>query len=204
MGTLLLATTFIFSGCQSSKVAYGNKYYFKQQPRPVQSTTVAQPSAAPEKIASLSPTDEELLASIKPELKKYRSTNKLMADAKQKLTTKLKESGQTQLANRVERISDIAASAKDQSLTREEARSKRKEIRREIRELTKEWKATSPNSENFLDDLDPYLRKAILFWGLGLILSILGVLIPFIWILASISWLVGTVFFVLWLVEELE
>jgi len=204
IGAFLVSATFIFSGCQSSKVAYGNKYYFKQQPRTLTQGKELQPSAVPEKLESRSLADQELLASIDSELKQHKNVEAMMEKATQKLTKKLDESGHAQLAERVSNISDMAAATKDQSLTKREARNKRKEVRREIRELTKEWKATSPNSESFLDDLDPNLKKAIIFWALGLVLSIVASFVPFVWILASISWLVGTVFFILWLVEELE
>ncbi|MGB3585230.1 MAG: hypothetical protein WBA23_01760 [Tunicatimonas sp.] len=210
IGVLLLSATCIFSSCQSSKVAYGNKHYFKQQPRVAQQQPTLQPSEVPDKLESLSLADEELLASIKPELEQYKSTEKLMADATQKLTKKLHKSGNSQLAERIEGISDLAVSAKDESLTRRESKNKRKEIRREIRSLAKDLKA-SPNSETIFDDLDPYLRKAILFWILGLILTILAVALSgaggvgvIFSILSGISWLVGSIFFILWLVEELD
>ena len=168
IGAFLLSATFIFSSCQSSKVAYGNKYYFKQQPRTLTQSKELQPSAVPERLESLSLADQELLASIDSELKQHKDVEVMMEKATQKLTKKLGESGHAQLADRVSNISDMAAASKDQSLTKREARNKRKEVRREIRELTKEWKATSPNSESFLDDLDPNLKKSNYFLGFGI------------------------------------
>ena len=191
------ATAFLFTGCQSSKIAYGNSYYFKQQPR----STPVDKVKAPEKVASLGVKDEVLLASIQHQVRQHQDPESLMKKARQKLDEQLAQTDRTHLQERVRRVSALATSAN--TLNRQEKRARRKEIRQELKALAKEFKR-SPQSSSDLDDLDPNLRKAIIFWGVGLILSIIGAvtITSFIWILASIAWLVGSVFFILWLVEE--
>ena len=198
--SISLAITSLFTGCQSSKIAYGNSHYFKQQPR---STSVSK-DKVPERVASLGLKNETLLVSIQQEVKQHKDTKSLMAEAEQKLNEQLAQTGNTHLQERIGRVSELATSVSE-SANRQEKKAKRKEIRQEIKALAKELKS-APHSSSDLDDLDPYLKKAIIFWGIGLVLSIIGAatITSFVWILASIAWLVGSVFFILWLVEELD
>lgn len=51
------------------------------------------------------------------------------------------------------------------------------------------------------EDSKRYLRWALIFLGAGIILSLLGYLVPFTWYLGYIAYLASGVFFVLWLVN---
>lgn len=45
------------------------------------------------------------------------------------------------------------------------------------------------------------LRWALILLGTGVVLSLLGLAVPFVWILAYIAYLGATVFFIIWLVN---
>lgn len=195
-GALLIGS--VFTGCQSSKIAYGNSYYFKQSPREV----APESSTEPEKVLTDVP-EEPLLVSAEPKSQPHQTTEARITEAEQKIVNQ-SAPRETGVQNRIEKITEMAASARSSSLDRREKREKRQEIRREIKALSRELKA-SPQASSELSDLDPNLRKAIIFGGIGLVLSIIGsvTLTPAIWVLASIAWLAGSVFFIIWLVEEL-
>ncbi len=193
----------IFSGCQSSKIAYGNSYYFKQTPKALPAQQTADRAATPEKIASESISSKELQASIAQKVQKTEDVEAMVESAQQQL----EKSGNENLKQHVARINNLKEAAKDQYLTKKEVRATRKEMRKEIKSLVKEYRKTaSPNKAEGLNDLDKNLRLAIIFLGVGLILSIIygASYVPAIGVIASIAWLVGVIFFIVWLVEELS
>ncbi len=203
----LLAITMLFSQCQSSKIAYGNKYYFKQSPRTEKAvaSAVTRPEA-PEKVIPQGPTEESIItASVNHRIIKQESPQQMMQEAKAQLEANLDAGEKALLKQRAEKIQNLAMSAKDKQLDRRERRAFRKEMKEEMKSLAEDFNSiTESKDSSAFDDLDENLRKAIIFWAIGLGISIVGVFIPFIWILASISYLVGTIFFILWLVEELD
>lgn len=203
----LIAVSLLFSQCQSNKIAFGNKYYFKQQPRtaPATATIAAKPEAL-EPVVSQGLAEEPMLtASIKREVVQQPTVTNLIEEAKADLAENIEAGEMLILKQRAEKIKALAQSSKDQRLDRKERKASRKEMKKEVKALVKEYNAIKSTQEsNFLDDLDDNLRKAIIFWGIGVIFSIISSFVPFMWILASISYLVGTIFFILWLVEELD
>lgn len=198
----------IFSSCQSSKIAYGNSYYFKQTPKKIApSQEVTDRVAAPEKVSSESISSADLQVSVASKIQKPEKVETMIETAQQQLAENLEKSGNEHLKKRVSRINKLAASAKDQDLTKKEVRAKRREIRKEIKLLAKEYRETAaPQREGGLDDLDKNLRLAIIFWGVGLILSIVtaATYVPALGIIAGLAWLAGSIFFIIWLVEELS
>lgn len=204
-GVLIIAC--IFSSCQSSKIAYGNAYYFKQTPKTIAPQEVADRVEAPERISSESISSEDLQASIAQKVQKAKDVETMIETSQKQLAENLEKSGNENLKKSVSHINELVASAKDQDLSKKEIRAKRKEIRKEIKSLAKEYRETAaPDKAGGLDDLDKNLRLAIIFWGAGLVLSIIGSIAGVagspVWILASLSWLVGSIFFIIWLVEE--
>ena len=190
LGMLCLATC--FSGCQSSKIAYGNSYYFKQTPRPVT------PPTATEKA--------NLKASLEKQGLAEEAVATKMAEAREQLDEVVAKSENTALQASVDRTKQLAREMKGEQLTRKEVRSKRKELRQELRVLAKEFKNAAPEETQ---DIDRNLKLALILLGAALVLSIIagatytggyGIL----WLLATLAWLAGVVFFVIWLVEEVS
>lgn len=203
----LMAVSILFSQCQSSKIAYGNKYYFKQTPRTEKPVVpVAARPEAPEQVLPQGLAQEPMVtASVERPIVKQQSTKQRMLEAKAQVEASLDAGEKAMLKQRAEQIQNLAMSAKDKQLDRKERRAFRKEMKKEMKALARDFNSITESQEtNFLDDLDENLRKAIIFWAIGLAISVVATFVPFIWILASISYLVGTIFFILWLVEELD
>jgi len=190
VGTLLLAVCTLFSGCQSSKIAYGNSYYFKQTPKPVE-----KPSAEPVKESTLE-------ASIEIEDISSEDIATKMEEASEQIATIVEKSNNPALKESVNRTQQLAQEMKSDQLTKKEVRAKRKELRKEIKTLTKEFKNAAPEEKN---EIDRNLKLALIFFGVALILSIIGgvsTVGTIFWVLSSIAWIAGIVFFVIWLINE--
>jgi len=203
----LIAISLLFSRCQSSKIAYGNSYYFKQTPKPTAKTKEqAAPLdklEVPETLESLGLPEEEVLASVdQPE--RRATALRLMAEAKEKIDENLAEGP---LRERVEHLGELAESANNENLNRKERRAFRKELKQEVKTLAKELKETySPNNSEEVNDLDRNLKISLILLAAGLLFSILGVIggavgTIFV-ILGTLAFVAGIVFFIIWLVEE--
>ena len=190
VGVFLLTVCTFFSSCQSSKIAFGNSYYFKQTPKPVTKTP-----ATPVKESALE-------ASITIEDVSNEDVKVKMEEAQQQIATLVEKSNNPALKKSVNRTQELAKEIKSDQLTKKEVRAKRKELRKEIKTLTKEFKNASPEEKN---EIDRNLKLAIIFFGVALILSIIGgvsTVGALFWVLSSIAWIVGIVFFVIWLINE--
>lgn len=190
LGMLCLATC--FSGCQSSKIAYGNSYYFKQAPQPVAPPTVQEQANLKASLEKQGITEEAL-------------TTK-MAEAREQLDAVVAKSENSALQNSVDRTKQLAREMKGEQLTRKEVRGKRKELRQELRTLAKEFRNAAPEETQAIDR---NLKLALIFLGIALVLSIIagatvtsGGSFGILWLLATLSWIAGVVFFVIWLVNE--
>lgn len=189
LGMLCLATC--FSGCQSSKIAYGNSYYFKQAPQPVAPPTVQEQANLKASLEKQGITEEAL-------------TTK-MAEAREQLDAVVAKSENSALQNSVARTRQLAREMKGEQLTRKEVRGKRKELRQELRTLAKEFRTASPEQTQALDR---YLRLALILAAAALILTILagatssGTGLGILGLFATLAWIAAVVFFVLWLIEE--
>ncbi|MEM6843659.1 MAG: hypothetical protein AAF632_15635 [Bacteroidota bacterium] len=191
VGLFLVSAAFIFSGCQSSKIAYGNSYYFKQTPKP----TVKSPAASIE--------EGTLEASIAADKVSEEDISTKIEEARQQIATVVEESSSPALKESINRTQQLAKEMHSDQLTKKEVREKRKELRKEIRTLTKEFKNAAPEETK---EIDRKLKLALILFGVAIILSILaGVTATgfgILWALSSIAWVAGVVFFVLWLLEE--
>ena len=190
LGMLCLATC--FSGCQSSKIAYGNSYYFKQTPRAVTPPTAAEQA--------------NLKASLEKQGLIEEAVATKMAEAREQLDEAVAKSENAALQASVDRTKQLAREMKSEQLTRKEVRGKRKELRQELRVLAKEFKNASPQETK---DIDRNLKFALILLGAALVLSIIagatysggyGILA----LLATLAWIAGVVFFILWLVEDVS
>ncbi|MGB3778209.1 MAG: hypothetical protein WA960_07605 [Tunicatimonas sp.] len=176
-----------FSGCQSSKIAYGNSYYFKQTPRPVAPPTAKE--------------TDNLKASLEKQGLTEQSLTAKMEEAREQLDEAVTKSENSAFQASVARTKQLAREMKGEQLTRKEVRGKRKELRQELRTLAKEFKNASPEETKAIDR---NLKLAIIFLGVALILSILAGSTPgygVLGLLATIAIIVSVVFFVLWLLE---
>ncbi len=190
LGMLCLATC--FSGCQSSKIAYGNSYYFKQTPRAVTPPTATEQA--------------NLKASLEKQgLTKETATTK-MAEAREQLDEVVAKSENSALQASVARTKQLAREVKGKQLTRQEKRAKRKELRQELRVLAKEFRNAAPEKTQ---DIDRYLKISLILVAAALLLSIIGAAtvttaggLNIFWLLGSLAWIGAIVFFILWLVEE--
>ena len=187
----VVALAGMFSGCQSSKIAYGNSYYFKQSPK-----ATANPSVTIDKVA---PSSAELQVSSHPEQMTQRDASVLLEKAQAQLQEVAEKSDNVALKESTERFNKTVNSIKGQELTKKEARTKRKELRKELRTLTKEYRNLAPAETN---DLDKNLKVGLILLGVGLVLLILGAFVPVIGLLGVLSMVAGLVFFVIWLATE--
>ena len=96
------------------------------------------------------------------------------------------------------------AKAKYSSLSREEKKTLRKEVRDELRKVAKASKekrsdAYSPQSTA---EMDQDLKLAIIFGAVGLVLSLFSGISAAFWVLAVIAIVVGVVFLIRWLMKQ--
>ena len=187
----VVALAGLFSGCQSSKIAYGNSYYFKQTPKPV-----AEKSAAAEAVAPLS---RELQVSNEQLALIQRDPSALIEQAQRQLLAAVEKTDNEQLKEQASSMNRIADEMKGQTLTKKEARAKRKELRKELRGLAKEYRNMAPSETN---DLDQNLKIALILLGVSLLFFILGAFVGVLGIIGLLALLASLVFFIIWLVNE--
>lgn len=201
----IFCTAGLLTGCQSSKIAYGNSYYFKQTPRPVQpsqvdtslektSTTVALPEANELLVAN-----EEKPASVK-------DIENLIAQAQHQMMEVAEKSNNEALKEKADRIDNIHTAIKDGTLSKKEIRAKRKELRQEVRSLVKAYKA-APDSAEGEQQMDQKLRLSLILGAGGLLLFILGAAVagPIGGVFALLGLLAligGLVMLIIWGVEQ--
>ncbi|MEM9829457.1 MAG: hypothetical protein AAF944_02405 [Bacteroidota bacterium] len=189
---LTLSSSIMFSSCQSSKVAFGNSYYFKQTPKSIDQASVA---SMLEEVEKVTPQGAELYTSLNQEMVSERDAEALIEQAQQQLLAAVEKTDNTELKEKTARMSQLASEMNGQEFTKKEKRAKRKEVRKEVRSLVKEYKSMSPNEVN---DMDKKLKTALILFGVGLIL----LFIPIIGVLGLLSIIAGLVFFIIWLIEE--
>ena len=181
----VMALSGIFSGCQSSKIAYGNSYYLKQSPKPVAQTSDV--IEKPEVIDKVVPGSAELYVSSEPKELTKRDASRLLEQAQAQLLKVVDESDSEALKESAMRFNETVNSMKGQELTKKEARSKRKELRKELRTLAKEYKAAAPQETQ---DMDKQLLLSIIFGGAGLIFLFIIPILGILFILASLVMLI--------------
>lgn len=157
----------VFSGCQSSKIAYGNSYYFKQTPKPVDK---AIPFTEKTEVAKV-PEQNELYVSTREKLGTVMNADAMMKQVRQQLQEVAAKSDNEFLKEKAHRVDKITSSIQEGNLSKKETRTKRRELRKELRELAKEYRHASPNEMN---DIEGGLLVSILLLGGGLLFIIIG------------------------------
>ena len=175
----------MFSGCQSSKIAYGNSYYLKQNPKPVTPVDKVMPNSA------------ELLASTQPEVATPKDASTMLEQAQAKLLAATEKSGNAQLKESAQRISKIADEVKGTEMTKRETRAKRKELRQELQSMAKEYRSMAPDQTNALDQ---NLKVSLILLVAGLILALIPTAVT--QVIGLLAFAAGLVFLIIWLVTE--
>ena len=158
----LLASVSIFSGCQSSKIAYGNSYYFKQTPKPVSKATTPIEKV---EIAKL-PDQSELYVSTQEKA----GTQSMMEKVRRQMLETAEKSDNYYLKEKAQKVDEITSSIQEGNLSKKETRAKRKELRKELRQLVREYHA-APNEMN---DMDNGLLLSIILLAGGFLFLIIG------------------------------
>lgn len=179
----------LFSGCQSSKIAYGNSYYFKQTPKPV--------AEKPKATGEVVPLSDELQVSREQLALAQRNPNALIEQAQRQLLAAVEETDNEKLKESASRMNRTANEMKGQELTKKEIRAKRKELRKEMQTLAKEYRNMAPNKTN---DLDQNLRISLILLVAGLVLLIIPTALTII--VGSLAFIAGLIFLIVWLVTE--
>ena len=187
LGGLVLAS--LFSGCQSSKIAYGNSYYFKQTPRSVDKKVTEQ----------VAPLSSNLQVSREQLALAQRDPKALLEQAQQQLLAVVEENNNGPLKESAVRMNQMANELKGQTMTKKEVRAKRKELRKELKNLAKEYRSMAPNQTN---DLDQNLKASLILLAASILFFILAIIAPVLGIIGLLALLAALVFFIIWLVEE--
>ncbi|WKN43836.1 hypothetical protein [Tunicatimonas pelagia] len=174
ISTLILAIACLavglFSSCQSSKIAYGNSYYFK-----------ATPKAVPQK--EVSPETQQVIASVEKVPMKEVSATERKEALEQKITNlqhHQKQIEETQAAL------DQASTAQEKREVRRQQRAEKKAFRQELKQLTREIR-TAPQ-EVQKENLSSNGRLGLIFAAIGLILLLV---VP-----GSVGTILGTILLV--------
>lgn len=184
-----LCASAVLSGCQSSKIAFGNSYYFKQTPR----TVVAEEQAPAVEVPAEAPKTLEV--ALEPEAE-VASPAAMIKTAQAQLESAIAKSENEELKAQAKRVNNLAQSMQQENTTAREKKVQRKELRKEIKQLKKQIR-TAPNETN---ELDRTLKIALILLIAGLILGIIPVL-P-LQIIGWLAFLAGLVFLIIWLIEE--
>ncbi len=109
------------SSCQSSKIAYGNSYYFKQTPKAVD-------APAPKEKAMVASVQPQSVAPVSAEDKITQSAQRVAAMGETQATLKTS-------------MKDEAMSRAEKRSIKQEARVNKRQMRREMKTLVREYKA---------------------------------------------------------------
>ncbi|MGB3587390.1 MAG: hypothetical protein WBA23_12660 [Tunicatimonas sp.] len=159
-----------FSSCQSSKIAYGNSYYFK-----------ATPKATPQK-AILSET-KPAIASLKKVPVKVPSATERNEAIVQKISNL--QNHQTQLEETQTALNQ-ATTAREKREVRRQQRGKKKVIRQELKQLSRELRAAPEEVQK--ENLSKNGRLGLIFAAIGLVLLLV---VP-----GSVGYILGTILLV--------
>lgn len=171
----VMAASFL-SSCESSKIAYGNSYYFKQTPK---------------KIAPTQTQEKELVASIEKESTEVVPVDDQVKRSVSQLATLAKEKAELTSALRSEKH-ELTPSEKKS--IRQDRRENKRAMRKELKTLVKEYRSSPEEfKESFsLKEVTGNLRTGIIIGGVGLILMIIGGY-SVLYIIGSVLLVVGLV-----------
>lgn len=177
---LALTASLLFS-CESSKIAYGNSYYFKQSPKKLSSTSKA--PVADQLVASTEIKSPET-SSVEEKINSSLTDVLALAKKHEKLENKIHL--EKEALTRVERKS-----------FRQERRENKREMRKELKKLVREYRSAPDAVKEKLSnkEVTGNLRTGIIIGAVGLILLIIGG--PVLYPVGAILLVVGLVFILL-------
>lgn len=187
---LLFTIMLFFSSCESSKVAFGNSYYFKQTPKKIEEKNVAS--------EGMSPTSEQENATV-PQMEEQAYASTEIIATEKSLQEKIE-----QVEQRVERmkalkkqeeerkVNNITLSKAEKRAFRKEKKAEQKELKKELKALAKEYKK-APEEVKKQSDVSGNLRTGIILGAAGLVLLIIGSGNPILYALGTVLVVVGVV-----------
>jgi len=163
-------TTVLFSSCQSSKIAYGNSYYFKATPK-VLSQQEAPPKA------------QEIVASVKKAPRNEPSATERKEAIEQKILNL--QNYQKQLEE-TQTVLDQASTAQERREIRRQQRGEKKALRQELKQLSREIQLAPEEEQK--ENLSKNGRLGLIFAAIGLVLLLV---VP-----GSVGYILGTILLV--------
>jgi len=157
MVTLTVVLLF-FASCETSKIAYGNSYYFK-----------ATPKAVPAKHTSKQTTTAPLEANLAAESVSLPDLEQRIQRVHQKVHNLSQAQDQQQLAHTVQ----APLNKKEKKELLKDKREQRKALKKEVRSLIKNYKR-SPNKIEEQSAVSGNLRTGIILGAIGLVLVLIG------------------------------
>lgn len=158
-----LSIACMLASCQSSKIAYGNSYYFKQTPKPV---VKSQPIPTVEAM----PQSDELHVTTEKAPLIQEEVETLIAKARRQMIETAEKSDHQALKEQAYKIDHLTRSMKEGNLSKKEMRGERRALRKEMRSLIQEYRAAPEE----MKAMDRTLRLTLILAGLGLLLLIIG------------------------------
>jgi len=188
-----LCVLVLFSSCESSKVAFGNAYYFKQTPKSVAQApkTDSAPLEKAEAIEILEheSSEEATEAFVSTEnVAAVKSIEKKVEQVKEKMM-KVKE-----LQAEEKTAANVNLSKAEKKALKKERKAEQKELKKEIKALAKEYKS-APEEVKKQADVTGNLRTGIILGAAGLILLIIGT--PVLYAIGTVLVILGLVFVLL-------
>ncbi|MFP4094472.1 MAG: hypothetical protein ACLFUB_08315 [Cyclobacteriaceae bacterium] len=163
----------LLSSCETSKIAYGNSYYFKQTPKAVVSN-LAEAAAQETAVASIEKTVPATETDLAGKVERRIEQVKVMEEQQAALVAAEKE-----------------VSKSERKAIEKELKAERKALKKEVKALVKEYKK-SPEKFEKQDQVSGNTRTGIILGAVGLILVIIGG--------GSVLWTIGTILLVVGLV----
>lgn len=155
---LTTCTAAVLSSCESSKIAFGNSYYFKQTPKQV----AVKNSPEEEVVATIGKVSPDVIK-VDHQVKKSLAKLATLTNENIKL--------QSTLLSEREQLTRL-----EKKSIRQERKKNQREIRKELKTLRKEYRSAPEESkESFsLTEVTGNLRTGIILGGAGLVLMIIG------------------------------
>ncbi|WPP51150.1 hypothetical protein [Catalinimonas niigatensis] len=186
---LLFSVVFFFSSCESSKIAFGNSYYFKQTPKKISKVQTAIEKPSPE-------TQQKSISAQALDSKDGYASTEVMAAEKsikeqiEKVEEKIKKMKTLEEEEKKREINNITLTKAEKKAFKKEKKAEQKELKKEIKVLAKEFKK-APEEVKKQQAVSGNTRTGIILGGVGLILLIIGG--PVLYTVGAILLVVGLV-----------
>lgn len=157
----MVSLLIVFSSCETSKVAYGNSYYFKATPKTNPVSEAAAVATAPEadRLEVSISTGSEVPGDLGQRIKRLEEKTVKMEAARQKPEDA--------------RASTAELSRSEQKALAKEEKAQRKALKKEVRSLVKEYKH-APEKLEEQARVSGNTRTGIILGAVGLVLVLVG------------------------------